>query len=407
MILPLLAALALVIAAAKIGGWASARLGQPVVLGSLISGLFLGPSVVNVFGVPYFQSAHVTQALSELGELGVIFLMFTAGLEIQFSDLVQTRRAALLAGALGVIVPLGLGAAVTLPFGYDLGRGLFIGIVMAATSVSISAQTLMELGRLRSREGLTLLGAAVVDDVLAIAALSIFVAVALEPTADPLPVVWILVRMVLFLVGAFLLGSWLLPRAVRWLEDHDPPISEPVTSLVIVVVLLFAWASEFFGGVAVITGAFIAGVALATSPSKERIERGIHAIAYAFFVPIFLIGIGLKADARALSPNDLGLAGAIVGVAIVSKPIGAGLGARLGGMSWPAALRVGIGMISRGEVGLIVASIGVNAGLIGAQAFTAVVLMVLVTTLVTPPLLRLVFGKAEVTHARNDRARRR
>ncbi|MGQ0603845.1 MAG: cation:proton antiporter [Anaerolineales bacterium] len=399
MILPFLAALALVIAAAKLGGWASARLGQPVVLGNLLAGLLLGPSLLNVFDAPYFQQAHVTEALHEFGELGVIFLMFTAGLEIQLSDLVQARRPAMLTGVLGVVVPLGLGVAIALPFGYDLQRSFFIGIVMAATSVSISAQTLMELGRLRSREGLTLLAAAVVDDVLAIAVLSTFVALALEPNGSPLVVVWILARMILFLGGAFLLGSWLLPRAVRWVEDRDLPIGEPVISLVIVVILLFAWASEFVGGVAAITGAFIAGVALSNSPLKERIERGIHVIAYAFFVPIFLVSIGLQTDARSLSANDLGFVIAVVLIAIVSKLAGAGLGARLGGMSWRSALRVGVGMISRGEVGLIVASVGVNAGLIGPQAFTAVVLMVLATTLITPPLLRLVFDKAEVKHA--------
>ncbi len=395
MILPLLAALALVITTAKLGGWASSRLGQPIVLGELLAGLLLGPSVLNIFGLEYFHQAHVVEALHEFGELGVIFLMFAAGLEIHLSDFVKAGKPAVLAGILGVVVPVVLGALSVLPFGYTLDRAVFLGIVMAATSVSISAQTLMEMGQLRSREGLTLLGAAVVDDVLAIAVLSAFVALTLGGGGSMLGLLWIFGRMILFLGGAFVIGSWLLPRAARWVEARRLPVSEPVISLVVVSILLFAWASEFVGGVAAITGAFIAGVALSTSPLKEKIARGIHSLAYAFFVPVFLVSIGLTANARSLSVNDLGLTVAISLVAILSKIGGAGIGAKLGGMTWQEALRVGVGMASRGEVGLIVASVGVGAGIVGSADFTAIVLMVLATTLATPPLLRLAFNKRE------------
>jgi Kef-type K+ transport system membrane component KefB len=145
-------ALALIIAAAKVGGWLSNRIGQPAVLGELAVGLLLGPSVLNVFGLPYFETAHTVDTLHELGELGVILLMFAAGLEIQLSDFIKTGKPALFAGVLGVLVPIGLGIVVALPFGYTTSQALFVGIVLAATSVSISAQTLMELGFLRSRE---------------------------------------------------------------------------------------------------------------------------------------------------------------------------------------------------------------------------------------------------------------
>ncbi len=177
-IIPLLLALALIIALAKIGGWLANQLGQPAVLGELVVGLLLGPSVFNVFGQPYFEATHTADTLHELGELGVIFLMFTAGLEIHLSDLTKTGKPAVLVGILGVLVPIGLGVAAALPFGYTTNQAVFLGIVLTATSVSISAQTLMELGFLRSREGLILLGAAVVDDVLAIAVLSAFIAIA-------------------------------------------------------------------------------------------------------------------------------------------------------------------------------------------------------------------------------------
>ncbi len=404
MFLPLLAALALIIAAAKLGGWVSGRLRQPVVLGELLVGLLLGPSLFDVFAQPYFAAAHVDAALIEFGELGVIFLMFTAGLEVQVDDLRKTGRASLWVGVLGVVAPLVLGALLLVPVGYAVEGAVFLGIVMAATSVSISAQTLIELRRLRSPEGMTLLGAAVVDDVLAIAVLSAFTALALGGDGGWLGLGWTLLRMALFLVGAFVLGSWLLPRAVHWVEGRQWAISEPVLSLVVVIVLTFAWASEFVGGVAAITGAFIAGVTLARSPLKTRIERGMHVLAYAFFVPVFLVGIGLQADARALSAGDLGVTLWIVAVAFATKLAGAGLGARLGGLPPRSAWRVGIGMISRGEVGLIVASVGVSAGLLDTSAFTSVVLMVLATTLATPPLLRWAFrdprgALEEDTHA--------
>jgi Kef-type K+ transport system membrane component KefB len=206
--------------------------------------------------------------------------------------------------------------------------------------------------------------------------------------------------MVLFLVGAFFIGAWLLPRAVRWAEDTDLPVSEPVTSLVVVSVLAFAWASEVVGGVAAITGAFIAGVALSSSPLKDKIEQGMRTMAYAFFVPIFLVSIGLGADLRSLFAGDgLWLALAVSVVAIISKLAGAGLGARLGGLPWPEAVRVGVGMISRGEVGLIIAGVGVSTGLLDSTDFAALVLVILVTTLATPPLLRFAFSKKELPHA--------
>jgi Kef-type K+ transport system membrane component KefB len=166
-------------------------------------------------------------------------------------------------------------------------------------------------------------------------------------------------------------------------------------------VLTFAWASEALGGVAAITGAFVAGVALAASPLKHQIERGMHTLTYAFFVPIFLVGIGLTADARALSSSDLWLALVISLVAILSKVIGAGTGARLGGMNWREALRVGVGMASRGEVGLIVAAVGVATNVISANVFIVAVVMVLVTTLATPPLLRLAFRQQGGAHGAN------
>jgi Kef-type K+ transport system membrane component KefB len=398
---PLLLAIALVIAAAKLGGWLSSRFGQPQVLGELIAGLLLGPSVLNLFGLAYFEEAHVGNVLRELGELGVIFLMFAAGLEIHLSDFARMGKPAMFTGVSGVLFPIAFGFAAALPFGYTVEQAIFLGIVLAATSVSISAQTLMELGVLRNREGLILLASAVVDDVLAVAILSAFVAITTSGSSAAASIVWTIARILLFLVGASWLSWWLLPRLATWMASLR--ISEPVVSFAVVSVLLLAWASETIGGVAAITGAFVAGVALSASAYKLEIEEGIHTLNYAFFVPLFLVGIGLTANARLLSPNDIGFTVLISAVAVISKLIGAGLGARFSGTTWAEALRIGVGMISRGEVGLIVAAVGVSNGIIAADIFTVVVIMVLVTTLITPPLLRWTFHAKESTNGRIDR----
>ena len=396
-LLPLLAALALVIAAAKLAGSIANRFGQPAVMGELIIGLVLGPSVLGLFETAYFANAHVSDTLRILGELGVIFLMFTAGLEVQVDDFKRAGRPALLAGALGVAGPIALGIPTAMVFGYNLADSTFIGIVLAATSVSISAQTLMELKHLRSREGITLLGAAVVDDVLAIIALSAFIALVANPgSSGALDLVWIIGRMLAFFVVSFFVGR-LLPRLVAW--GDRLPVSEGAMGVTIIVVLAFAWASETVGGVAAITGAFIAGVALGRSHLHRQIADDVRTLAYSFFVPIFLVNIGLSADFRELSPADFGLAVSVCVVAIASKVLASGLGAKLGGMPWLEAWRVGIGMISRGEVGLIIAGVGVTSGFVDDNVFAVTVVMVIVTTLVTPLLLRLAFRERRIENA--------
>jgi Kef-type K+ transport system membrane component KefB len=317
--------------------------------------------------------------------------MFIAGLEVDLEAMTRAGRTAVLAGVLGVLVPVGLGIAVALPFGFDLQRSLFMGLVLAATSVSISAQTLIELKVLRTPVGIALLSAAVVDDVLVILFLSFFTALTAGGGGGAIAIIWVLVKMVAFLGLAIWLGAKLIPRLGFWVDRL--PISEGVMALAIVVILLYAWTAEFLGGVAAITGAFLAGLIFARTPLRRHIEAGMHTLAYSWLVPVFFVSIGLEANARALGLDGLPFALVIVVVAIISKVIGSGIGARLGGFSNRDALRLGVGMSSRGEVGLIVASVGLGAGLIGEKVFASVVLMVLVTTLVTPILLRALYPK--------------
>ena len=391
--LELLLLLGIVIFAAKSAGLVSARLGQPAVLGELLAGLVLGPTVFDVLHAPIFSSNHAGDVVSELGEIGVVFLMFIAGLEVDLAGMLKSGRIAILVGVLGVIAPILLGALAALVFNYPPVVSVFIGIVLSATSVSISAQTLLELGVLRSKEGLALLGAAVIDDVLVILVLSIFLALTGGSDAGAASVVIVVLRMVGFVVLAMILGMKIIPRLALWVDSL--PVSEGVMAFVVIVTLLFAWSAEVVGTIAAITGAFLAGLSFARTSVRHTVEQGMHTLTYAFFVPIFLISIGLKANARTLGVEGVAFAAAIIVVAILAKVLGGGLGARLGGFNSLQALRVGIGMISRGEVGLIVAAIGLSEALIGQEVYATMVVMVLVTTLVTPILLSRVFPKAE------------
>jgi len=392
--LQLAIALAILIFAAKVGGYISYRLGQPSVLGELLVGIILGPSVIDILHLPYFTNEHLGETIHEMAEIGVMLLMFIAGLELHISDLAKSGKVAAISGVLGVFVPLLMGAGVGLMFSLELQPSFFIGLILAATSVSISAQTLMELKALRSRVGITLLGAAVFDDILVVLGLSVFVALTLSGASSSLlDVAWIVLRMLLFLGLTTAFGLYVLPSLSRKVDDL--PISQGLIAFTVVTILLFGWAAEVLGSMAAITGAFLAGLSLARSPVKERIENGISPLAYGLFVPVFFINVGLSADARALTLESVWLLIGLTVVAVLGKVFGAGFGARVAGFPRLEALQLGVGMMSRGEVGLIVATVGIAEGLIDQSVFSAVVGVVIITTLLTPPFLRVLFSRSE------------
>ena len=381
-------ALAIVITAAKWAGFLSTRIGQPSVLGELLAGLILGPTVIDLLHVlPSFADDHVlAETLQMMAELGVILLMMLAGLELHLSELLESGRVSALTGVIGVVVPLGAGWATALAFGTGQSEAVFIGLALSATSVSISAQTLMEMNVLRSRVGLTLLGSAVFDDILVILLLSIG-AILFGGVGGGLSGILITVLlMVAYLVAASLFGFYILP----WLTDFSDQLqmSQGVIAFTVVTTLIYAWAAEIVGGMAAITGAFLVGLFLARTKHKRRIEAGVSALAYGFFVPIFFVNIGLTVNLAAVSGSAWIFAIVITVVAVLSKIIGCGGAALLGGFNRQEALRVGIGMVSRGEVGLIVASFAVGQGLMSADSFSITVFMVIIATLVTPPMLR-------------------
>jgi Kef-type K+ transport system membrane component KefB len=385
--LQLIFLLAFILLAAKLAGYISIRLGQPSVLGELMIGVILGPSVINLLNLPIIQAETVGETVHLLGEIGVLLLMFIAGMELEIDEMRHTGRVAVLAGTLGVVVPVLLGYGVGLLFQMETRAALFLGLALGATSVSISAQTLIEMKVLRTRVGLGLLGAAVFDDILVILLLSIFFAF-VDGSGNFTSILLVFGRMVLFFATASAFGLWVLPRIIKLVRNL--PVSQPILSLAVVTMMGYSLAAELIGGMAAITGAFLAGLMFARSPEKDVLAPRISALAYGFFVPIFFVNIGLDVHLETLS-TGFALTIILILVAVVGKFIGAGLGAWWGGFSRRESAQLGAGMISRGEVGLIVASVGAAAGLVNEIQFSAIVEMVVVSTLITPPALRWLF----------------
>ncbi|MBL0345450.1 cation:proton antiporter [Candidatus Villigracilis affinis] len=385
--------LSIILLSAKMAGYLSIRMGQPSVLGELLVGIILGPSIINVLNLPFIEH-ELAETVAKLGELGVLLLMFLAGLELHLGEMRKNLRVAAFAGLMGVFWPVLLGWGAGLLFGLNQPASIFLGLTLGATSVSISAQTLIELKALRTRVGLSLLGAAVFDDILIILLLSVFLALQ-GGGGSASDVLLIVVRMILFLVTSVAFGLWILPWVIR--RFAKLPISQGLLTVSLVIMLTYGIAAEYFGGMAAITGAFLAGLMLARTHEKERIETGMHALAYGLFVPIFFVNIGLSIDLREFQLQGLFFTVVIILVAVIGKWVGSGWGARLGGLSRHESIQLGAGMISRGEVGLIVASVGMKDNLVTAEEFSAIVVMVLVTTLITPPILRALFSPKEDT----------
>jgi Kef-type K+ transport system membrane component KefB len=365
--------------AAKVGGDLASRCNQPPVLGQLLAGLLLG-----ILARP-FEGSELQTAGSEVGQLanlGVVLLMFLAGLETDWDQLLATGRAAFVAASLGVVVPLIGGYLLAVFFGLAPIQALFVGVILTATSVSISAQTLMELGSLQTMEGATILGAAVIDDVIGLVVFSLIVALTGTAGGSSLSL------LAVWLVAFFVISAILLPRLI----DRILPLaerlrgSETLLGIGVGIALLWGAAAER-AGLAAITGAYVAGLLINRHNAYEHMTERARVLAYGFFVPIFLVKTGMDARVDALGPA-LGFVLATTLVAVLAKVIGCGFGARVCGLTNPQSLVVGVGMISRGEVALVVATLALAAGAITQDVFAASVVVVVATTLVTPPLLR-------------------
>jgi Kef-type K+ transport system membrane component KefB len=393
--------LVIILLAAKAAGYLSTRLGQPSVLGELLVGVALGPSLLNILHLPFISSPALEQTINELSELGVLLLMFLAGLELHLGELAGHRKVALFASTAGLVLTIALGWGTGRIFQLDHAGAILLGLALGATSVSISARTLMEMGVLRSRVGLSLLGAAVVDDILSILAFSVFLAV-MNGSGNGWDLLWLAARMVLFLGLSAAFGLWLLPHLVRWVSRLS--ISQGVLALALVTLLAYGLAAELVGNMAALIGAFLAGLMFARTPEKARIEQGMAALAYGLLVPVFFVNIGLTMDLHSLRMNEFWLVLVVVVVAVAGKLLGASTGARLGGFKADESIQLGAGMVARGEVTLIIASVGSRTGFLTEGAYSALVVAVLVTTLATPSLLRLAFSRQNAGPEDNSRA---
>ena len=384
-------ALVVIITAAKIGGYLSYRLGQPAVVGEVLAGLLLGPSLLNFFHWPVFTDIHLGETITQLAELGVLLLLFLAGLGLHLTDLVKSGKSAVLAGSLGFALTLGLGYILAIGSSFEAEQALFIGLMLAPTSIGISAQTLMELKVLRSKVGTTLLGAAAIDDILGVLGISVYIALILGGATNGLTsVLVILLKMTMYLIVASTFGFWVLPKLVKIVEKL--PISQGLVAFTFAMVLFYAWSAEAIGNMAAIIGAFLAGLFLTRSSLRDTIEKGFSPIAYGVFVPIFFVNVGLAANVRQISTGGLWLLAGMLAVVFISKLVGAGLGGRFGGMTNRESVQLGFGMIPRGEVVLIIATVGITEGVIGADIYSTVVVLVILTTVITPPILRSLFS---------------
>ena len=401
-VVALMLALGIILFAARIAGEIARKFDQPRVLGELIIGVVLGPTLLNMLHSQALglADAHIDETIIEMAELGVMLLMFKVGLEVNIDELKKVGVVAGIAGIAGAVIPVVLVLPVVMLFGYEWQPALFAGVTLAATSVSISAQVLLELGLLQTKEGNALLATALIDDVIAILLVSLTVAITTTTgSVDLGGLVQIIVRMSLYLVIAFLLAWYGVPLLMKWLNKFaDLTKAYGNSAMGLVLAFIFGWAAQAFGGVAAITGAFIAGVGLSRTPHhvKHQVEEATNALAYAFLVPVFFVSVGLQTDLSRFPLDALPLAVVILVLAVVSKVVGCGLGARLGGFNNQESFRLGVCMVSRGEVGLIIASLGVSSGILKLDhpLFAVLFLVILLTTVVTPPLVRRVFQPA-------------
>jgi Kef-type K+ transport system membrane component KefB len=398
-------ALAVILVAAKIGGDVAVRLGQPPVLGELVAGVLLGN--LHLAGIDWFQSYTADTSIDVLAQLGVIILLFEVGLESTVRDMMRVGVSSLLVATLGVIAPFVLGwgvGAILLP-AHSAYAHAFLGAALTATSVGITARVLTDLNRSRTREARIILGAAVIDDVMGLVILAIVSgAILAADRGQPFAygsIALILGKAVLFLGGALALGVTLSPRLFKLASRLRVGGLLLTTALVICFVLAYL-ASAI--GLAPIVGAYAAGLILEEVHYRDLRERGEHRLEEliqpiaAVLVPVFFVLMGMRVELTAFSRVDvLGLAALLTFVAIIGKQVCA-LGAVERGLD---RLSIGVGMIPRGEVGLIFASIGLTLHLGGERiidpaVFSAVVIMVIVTTMVTPPVLKWSLNRREV-----------
>lgn|SRR5487761_30044 len=394
--LQILIFIAVLVLLSKALGGLCGRIGLPVVFGELLAGVALGPTAINIWRFSWFSGASpvpggsvsLAGVTTVLAGIGVVVLMFLAGLETDLDMMKSTMGPAFWSATAGVILPLVGGTALSLAAGFTWREAIFIGTILTATSVSITAQTLLNLGRLRSKVGSTILGAAVIDDVIGLVVLSLVIAMEMRTvvtgSASWLHAGATVTRVLIFTAIAL----WAGPRAVRAAFRYAQHLRGPHVTVAVALALAFllAFLAQYAGGMASITGAYLAGLFVAATPTHKEVIGDLRSMTNSFFGPLFFGSIGLDVNGWQLLHHS-GFFVLIFLVAVFGKVFGCGLGTWFNGFSASDSLAVGVGMIPRGEVGLITASIGYAAGLVSGEVYSLVVVLVLATTLATPLLL--------------------
>ncbi|WP_209342301.1 cation:proton antiporter [Flavonifractor sp. AGMB03687] len=377
--------IAVILLSTKVLGIVTKRFALPQVVGALLAGLLLGPAMLGVL--------QETTLMDQLAELGVIVLMFNAGLETDLGELKKAGKSAFIIALIGVLVPLAGGFVLASLFnqGSDAFlQNVFIGVILTATSVSITVETLKEISKLSTRSGNAILGAAIIDDVLGIVALTIITSL----SGTGANVLLVLLKIVAFF--AISVVVWIvMHRLVEWWFKRYDRDKRRFVVISFAFCLLYAYLAEELFGVADITGAYIAGLIFAKTPRVTYLQDRFDTLSYTLLSPIFFASIGLKVVLPQMSGTIILFSVLLILWSVASKILGCGLGSKLCGYSNQDALRIGVGMISRGEVALIVANNGIAAGLMKDEFFGPVVLMVIATTILTPILLKVVYHGKE------------
>ena len=387
--------------AAKLMAELFLRLKLPIVLGELIAGMIVGPFALG--GLQIIDGKQLLQINDEikiLGEMGAIVILFMAGLEMTPKEFLKGGKAALVVGTLGVVIPFFVGLTVFQLFGFDALQSMLIATALTATSIAISIQVLSEFGKLKTPEARLIIGAAIIDDILAIAVLSVVTSIAgTDGGVDNIDITEVTIT-ILQVLGFF--AIMLIVSVVVIPKVITPRIWKAKGSVEGIATAAFFGAAALAGsiGLSPIVGAFAVGMALSTSKVFDKIENYVGKIGL-IFAPLFFAIIGAQVDLRAVDLNILLLSAVIVVVAVTTKLFGCGLPAMYFLKSKQKGLRVGIGMISRGEVGLIVAGVGITAGILTSEVYSTIIIMVVVTTIITPIWLKIEYRK-EQRNANNE-----
>ena len=383
--LEILRSIAIIIITAKGFGLIARKLKAPQVVGEIIAGLLLGPSLL--------KWVQPSDFISGVAEIGVILLMFSAGLETNLNQLKKTGAKATLIACAGVFVPLIGGALLYFCF-YDFApigseeffRAVFIGTILTATSVSITVQALKELGKLTDEVGTTIMSAAIIDDVIGILVLTVVISFR-DPSSK-------IGDVVLRTVGCFILAvvvGIVLYKIMEWVDNRYPHTQRiPIIGLALALALSYI-ADKFFG-IADITGAYVAGIILSSLKDSKYIDRKMDVNSYMIFGPVFFVSIGLQTDLKSLDMSILLFSVGFVLVGLLAKIIGCGLMSRLCGYKGIDTLKIGVGMMTRGEVALIVSKKGLEVGMLDSKYFTSVILLIIVSSILTPVILKLLYS---------------